>query len=73
MLAGELPEWTLASNDFRDGGVQLNHGRSTMARSRSMVEHFAEVSDPRVERTKQHELVDILCLAVLAVIAGAEG
>jgi hypothetical protein len=38
-----------------------------------MVEHFAEVSDPRVERTKQHELVDILCLAVLAVIAGAEG
>ena len=41
--------------------------------SLSMVECFAEIEDPRIERTKRHQLVDILCLAVLAVIAGAEG
>jgi predicted transposase YbfD/YdcC len=38
-----------------------------------MAECFAEIEDPRIERTKRHQLVDILCLAVLAVIAGAEG
>lgn len=39
----------------------------------SLVECFAEIEDPRIERGKQHRLIDILCLAVLAVIAGAEG
>jgi predicted transposase YbfD/YdcC len=37
------------------------------------VECFTEIIDPRIERTKRHELSDILALAVLAVIAGAEG
>lgn len=44
-----------------------------MARRRSMVDYFSEIPDPRMERTKQHGLVDIICLSVLAVIAGAEG
>ena len=45
-----------------------------MARKKlNLVECFAEIVDPRVERTKRHELSDILTLAVLAVIAGAEG
>lgn len=45
-----------------------------MARQKmALVECFAEVVDPRVERTKLHALSDILTLAVLAVIAGAEG
>ena len=34
---------------------------------------FARLEDPRIERTKGHLLGDILTLAVLAVIAGAEG
>lgn len=34
---------------------------------------FAEVEDPRVERTKQHRLVDIIIIAVCAVICGADG
>jgi len=38
-----------------------------------LVECFAEIADPRIERTRQHLLCDILTLAVLAVIAGAEG
>ena len=39
----------------------------------SLIECFSEIEDPRIERTKQHLLVDVLCLAVLAVVGGAEG
>lgn len=36
-------------------------------------EHFGSVSDPRIERTKEHKLIDILVIAICAVICGAEG
>ena len=39
----------------------------------SLVEHFACIKDPRVERTKKHQLTDILVIAILAIIAGAQG
>ena len=42
-------------------------------RSLSMVVHFGGLKDPRIERTKRHLLVDIVCLSICAVIAGAEG
>lgn len=35
--------------------------------------YFDEIRDPRVPRTKKHLLKDILVIAILAVIAGAEG
>jgi predicted transposase YbfD/YdcC len=35
-------------------------------------EYFAEVSDPRVDRTKLHLLMDILVIAICAVICGAD-
>src|SRR5215212_223574 len=45
-----------------------------MARRKlALVESLSEIVDPRIERTKRHLLSDILTLAVLAVIAGAEG
>ena len=34
--------------------------------------YFAEISDPRVERTRLHELLDILVMAICAVICGAD-
>src|ERR1700682_2631086 len=34
---------------------------------------FAGIEDPRVERTKQHQLLDILLIAILGVLCGAEG
>jgi len=34
---------------------------------------FAQVEDPRVERTKRHRLRDIMILAMCGVICGAEG
>ena len=39
----------------------------------SLVKHFQDIKDPRVERTKKHQLTDILVIAILAVIAGAQG
>lgn len=36
-------------------------------------EHFGKVNDPRVERTKDHKLIDIIAIAICAVICGAEG
>ena len=35
--------------------------------------YFTDIKDPRVNRTKKHLLKDILVIAILAVIAGAEG
>jgi predicted transposase YbfD/YdcC len=35
--------------------------------------YFNDIKDPRVKRTKKHLLKDILVIAILAVIGGAEG
>ena len=39
----------------------------------SIAQHFAALPDPRVARTTRHELLDILTIALCAVICGAEG
>lgn len=36
-------------------------------------EHFSGVGDPRVDRTKDHLLIDIISIAICAIISGAEG
>ena len=36
------------------------------------VEIFSKVSDPRVERTKKHLFLDVIGLALFAVLAGAQ-
>jgi|SRR6185503_15654578 len=36
-------------------------------------EHFSKVNDPRRDRTKEHKLIDIIAIAICAVICGAEG
>jgi predicted transposase YbfD/YdcC len=38
----------------------------------SLQEQFAGLPDPRVERTRRHELLDIISIALCAVICGAE-
>jgi len=38
----------------------------------SIEEHFSNVEDPRIERTKLHKLTDILTSAICAVICGAD-
>lgn len=39
---------------------------------RGIVEHFSKVTDPRINRTKEHKLIDIIAIAICAVICGAE-
>ena len=39
----------------------------------SLFSHFADLEDPRIDRTKKHLLLDIIALAICAVIGGAEG
>ncbi len=38
----------------------------------SLVEHFSELTDPRVERTRWHKLVDIVAITLCATICGAD-
>jgi predicted transposase YbfD/YdcC len=40
--------------------------------ARTIADHFAEVPDPRIERTKRHLLIDILTISICAVISGAD-
>src|SRR5512139_2223047 len=40
--------------------------------SAAIEQHFGEISDPRIDRTKLHKLLDILMIAICAVIAGAD-
>jgi DDE_Tnp_1-associated len=39
----------------------------------SFLEHFANLKDPRIERSKEHLLKDIRAIAILAVLSGADG
>lgn len=38
----------------------------------TITEHFADLEDPRVDRTKLHKLIDIIVIAICAVICGAD-
>lgn len=40
---------------------------------KSLLQCLAAIHDPRVDRTKEHALVDVLAIAICAVICGAEG
>ena len=39
----------------------------------SLVFHFSIIDDPRLDRTKDHALIDILLIALCAMLCGAEG
>lgn len=41
--------------------------------SATFLKHFNSITDPRIERCKKHNLMDILLLAINAVISGSEG
>jgi predicted transposase YbfD/YdcC len=40
--------------------------------SLAFAEHFADLPDPRIDRTKKHLLIDILAITICATIAGAD-
>ena len=38
----------------------------------TILDHFGELQDPRVDRTKLHQLLDIVVIAICAIICGAD-
>jgi predicted transposase YbfD/YdcC len=38
----------------------------------SLIEHFENISDPRIDRSKRHKLIDIIVIVIVGVICGAE-
>ena len=43
------------------------------AEETSIQSHFGKIKDPRIERSKRHNLIDIIVIAVCAIICGADG
>ena len=41
--------------------------------SSHFLDHYFELKDPRIERCRKHELLDIIFLSVCAVLSGADG
>src|SRR3989338_6250491 len=44
----------------------------TQSKGSSLLEHLKRVQAPRVKRTRRHELMDILAIALCATIGGAD-
>jgi predicted transposase YbfD/YdcC len=38
----------------------------------SLIDHFSVIEDPRIERRREHKLIDILTIAICAVLCGAD-
>lgn len=38
----------------------------------NLIQYFAELEDPRIDRTKHHRLLDIIVIAVCGVVCGAD-
>jgi predicted transposase YbfD/YdcC len=37
----------------------------------TLIDHFSKLTDPRIERTKEHKLIDIVTIAICGMICGA--
>ena len=40
-------------------------------RSAALMDHFGELEDPRIDRHKEHKLIDLLVIAICAILCGA--
>ena len=38
----------------------------------TIADYFTDIEDPRIERTKRHELIDMITIAICAVICGSD-
>ena len=51
---------------------ELNHRRESNVAPSSLVAHFGLMPDPRIDRRKAHDLVDILVIAVCTLLCAGE-
>src|SRR3989454_10204135 len=40
-------------------------------RTAALIDHFSKLEDPRIDRHKEHKLIDILVIAICAILCGA--
>jgi predicted transposase YbfD/YdcC len=45
---------------------------SPCPRPQSLIAHFQDLADPRLNRTKDHELIDVLVIAICTLLCGGE-
>lgn len=63
---------------FIDGKIGVDKLRFGLLRvvklrpKTTIKEHFSTIKDPRLDRTKKHQLIDIITITLCAVIGGAE-
>ena len=38
----------------------------------TLLDHFSQLTDPRIDRTKEHKLIDILAIAICGMLCGAD-
>lgn len=55
------------------GKTPISVEKSTEFLKKSFLRHFNTLADPRIDRSKHHLLIDIVAIAILATISGAEG
>jgi predicted transposase YbfD/YdcC len=53
-------------------GILLQLSAMKLKPKTTISEHFSELKDPRLERTKLHKLIDIITITICAVISGAD-
>jgi len=51
----------------------MSHKDQKLPRPRTIVECFEGLPDPRIDRTRQHKLVDILVIGLCSLLTGGEG
>jgi predicted transposase YbfD/YdcC len=51
----------------------MENSPPSMAKPRTIVECFEELVDPRIERTRRHQLIDILVIGLCSLLTGGEG
>lgn len=51
----------------------VSPGVTPVSAEHRLIDYFRSIDDPRIERSKRHLLIDIVIIAVLAVICGADG
>lgn len=51
----------------------MSHEKASTIDLESLVECFADLPDPRIDRCKRHRVIDIVVIGLCAVICGADG
>ena len=41
-------------------------------RSAALLEYLEELADPRIDRNKEHKLIDVLVITICAILCGAD-